>query len=918
MKKYYVLFLFSLFAFFASAQVVTTVPAIPTADDVITITFNAEEGSAGLANFAGDVYAHIGVITDKSNDGSDWKYVKADWSENIEACKLTRVSTNVYSLDLGSDLYTYFSCPKTEKILQIALVFRSSDGAKEGKDTGGKDIYIDIYEAGLNVSFEETKSFILDSPNANITFNANASLDADIELFVNEESKKELSNASAISYTHTFSVPGDYWLFVEASTASQQAKDSLFVCILGEPESATMPVGLRDGINYQDDEVTLVLHAPEKSSVLLLGDFNAWQPSNDYLLKKDGERWWITISGLTAGQEYAFQYLVDQELFIADPYTEKVLDPWNDKWISETTYPNIKAYPDGKADGIVSVLQPGAPDYQWDIENFNPPVNDKLVIYELHIRDFVESQDIKDVAAKLDYLDELGITAVELMPINEFEGNNSWGYNPSFYFANDKNYGTSYDVKAFIDSCHARGIAVIIDMVLNHSFYQSPLVGLYFDAANNRPAADNPWYNATSPNTSYSWGADFNHDSEHTQKFVDRVLEYWLTEYNVDGFRFDFTKGFTNSSGDGWAYDASRIAHLKRIYDNMQSVNPDIYNYMILEHFCDAAEEKVLANYGMMIWGNNNHAYMECAMGYSASIANISHKKKGWTYPNLVAYQESHDEERMMYKSLMWGNKNTDMSYSVKDTATALDRQELAAAFFLTVPGPKMIWQFGELGYHYSIDYNERVGEKPVRWDFFADEDRHDVYEVYSKLNKLRAKYPVFSSMDFAITESGTGIEGFSKRINIYDESANVAVIGNFDVTEQWVQPNFPSTGTWHEFFSGEEINVTSNDMGVKLQPGEYKLYSSVKMTVEQGGVNLPVEDVEEGRFLVYPNPTSDIVYVQTESSVSSLSLYSIAGKLVKHNANSTQISVEGLSAGAYLLRIDSESQSAFKTVIVN
>jgi len=924
---------FLFLSFMISAQVVTTSPAIPTADDLITIYFHAEQGSGGLADYSGDIYAHIGVITEKSADGSDWKYVKAEWSENIEACKMTKEDDNLYSLVLSPDIYTYFGCPTDEKILQIALVFRSSTGSPEGKDTGGNDIYVDIYEAGLNLSFERNVDYVLDNPGASISFTANASLDAELSISIDGAVKSSLSSTSTISYTESFAEAGDYLVVATATLGEQVVKDSIAVCILATPVSASLPEGVEDGINYNcSSSVTFVLYAPYKSSVLLIGDFNDWKPSNAYLLNQDGNYWWIRVDGLTPGEEYAFQYLVDQEIAIADPYSEKVLDPWNDKYISSSTYPDLKAYPEA-ADGIVGLIQPGAEEYQWQVTDFTPPLNDKLVIYELLVRDFVASQDIKDVTKELDYLDELGITAIELMPVNEFEGNNSWGYNPSFFFAFDKNYGTKDDYKAFIDSCHARGIAVIMDIALNHAYYQCPLVQLYFDADAGdwgQPSAQNPWFNTTSPNTEYSWGADFDHDSPFTEQFVDRVLEHWLTEYKVDGFRLDFTKGFTNTSGNGWAYDASRIENLKRIYDQVKSVNEDAY--VILEHFTENSEETELANYGMMIWGNNNNAYMQSAMGYDtdASISGVSHLNKGWNYPNLVAYQESHDEERMMYKNTQYGNGNSDLSYNIKDTITALKRQELAAVFFLTVPGPKMIWQFGELGYHYSIDACTdgvvptdntgqcRTSEKPIRWDFFYDENRKAVYDVYSKLNKLRAKYQVFSSWNHSITE--TGMNGFTKRINIYDESADVAIIGNFDVVPQWVEPNFSSTGTWYEFFSGEEINVTSTDMGIELQPGEYKLYSTIKMSVEQGEVNLPVEELQSLDFVVFPNPADDLIFIKADQSIISLHLYSLSGKCLRSqrvNSNSGHLSVQGIPSGTYLLQVNGDDFSNFKRVLI-
>src|SRR5690554_7605996 len=109
------------------------------------------------------------------------------------------------------------------------------------------------------------------------------------------------------------------------------------------------------------------------------------------------------------------------------------------------------------------------------------PEVDKLVVYELLIRYFTNNGDIKTVTDTLDYLQRLGVNAIELMPFNEFEGNDSWGYNPSFYFAADKAYGTLNDYKEFVDECHARGIAVLMDMVLNHSYGQSAFAQMYLE-----------------------------------------------------------------------------------------------------------------------------------------------------------------------------------------------------------------------------------------------------------------------------------------------------------------------------------------------------------------------------------------------------------------------------------------------------
>ena len=138
-----------------------------------------------------------------------------------------------------------------------------------------------------------------------------------------------------------------------------------------------LPSGVKDGINYNSDNtsVTLVLHAPGKTKVVLIGDFNNWTQSTSYEMNitPDGQKFWLTVSGLTPGTEYAFQYVVDNSIKIADPYSEKILDQNNDPSINDvsgfTVYPNLKAYPTGKTTGYVSVIQTAKPAYTWTTNN---------------------------------------------------------------------------------------------------------------------------------------------------------------------------------------------------------------------------------------------------------------------------------------------------------------------------------------------------------------------------------------------------------------------------------------------------------------------------------------------------------------------------------------------------------------------
>lgn len=603
-----------------------------------------------------------------------------------------------------------------------------------------------------------------------------------------------------------------------------------------KPEEPTVPssYSLRDGVTaISDDSLGFVLFAPGKESVYLIGDFNNWQISESYKMNKDGDRFWIKIGGLQKGKEYICQYLIDNSIRVADPYANKISDPQNDMYIENDIYPNLIT-PSTNTAGLSMVVNTAPATYSWKVSDFKLQEASNMVIYEILIRDFTEKRSIKGVEEKLEYLKNLGVNAIELMPFNEFEGNDSWGYNPSFYFAPDKAYGTSNDYKSFIDACHSKGIAVIMDMVLNHSYSQSPMVQMY-QKADGTPSADNPWYNQKSnfANTGAQWGSDFNHESQYTKAFVDSVCAYWMKEYKVDGFRFDFTKGFSNtpypaSGNDSWGnpYDAARIKNLKRIYDEMKKRNPDAI--LICEHLADNKEEKELASYGIKLWGNINYNFNEATMGWGKNIGDYnkpkgdvswaSYLEREWTKPNLVSYMESHDEERIMFKNNSYGD-DANPSYNVKDLAVGLKRTEAAAVILMSLPGPKMIWQFGELGYDFELN-NDRLAKKPIRWDYYAVPQRKALYDVYSKINKLRTTDPIFSTSDYT-----TDLVDNFKQILLRSSAGYACAIANFDVESLTATVNFGKVGTWTDYFTGKKLVVTDTIQSVELKPGEYYLY---------------------------------------------------------------------------------------------
>ncbi|AKQ45756.1 hypothetical protein TH63_09015 [Rufibacter radiotolerans] len=868
------------------AQVVTWSPTYPTHNEPVTITFDASKGTGGLANVSEPVYAHTGVITNLSTSDSDWKYVKAPWNSNTPAALMTSLGNNLYRITITPR--TYYNVPASEEIKAIMFVFRNGTGTKEGKDTGGKDIKVPIYMAGaINVAFTQPTvgmNGIFVNQGASIPVTATSSTNATLQLFVNGTKVKQEANASTIQTTLTATQLGFNKVKLVAQSGATTAVDSFTYVVRTATNTQALPANAKDGVTYlSSTSVLLNLYAPNKQSVYVVGDFNNWQVGATQMNRTaDGARYWVQIDNLAPGQEYAYQYLVDETLRIGDPYTEKTLDPNEDRYISAETYPNLKAYPAGKATGMVSVFQTNQPAYNWKVTNFSKPKKTDLVIYELLVRDFIAKHDYKTLTDTLDYLTRMGINAIELLPIHEYEGNLSWGYNSVYYFAPDKYYGPKETLKRFIDEAHARGIAVIMDIALNHSFGQSPMVQLYYNPSTGKTTPENPWFNPD-PKHDYNVGHDFNHESAATKYFVDRVTEYWLREYKIDGYRFDLSKGFTQKqtlgSVSAWGqYDQSRIDLLKRMADHLWTV--DNSAYVILEHFADNSEETVLSNHGMMLWGNLHGNYKQAALGYTndSNFNWISYKQRNWTSPNVVGYMESHDEERLMVEALAYGNING--NYSIQNLTTALQRMQLTSAFFFTIPGPKMVWQFGELGYDISINQNGRTGDKPILWNYYQEADRKKLYNVYTALIKLKINEPAFESGDFTLN-----LANAMKTIHIQHPDMDVAILGNFGVASGTIDPRFQRTGTWYDYVTGQSYSVSSVNQSITLQPGEYRIYTTKRLS---NGSILTKTDEESAlvkNAVVFPNPASagevTLRYNLVSSSEVSLQLYDQLGRKV-------------------------------------
>ena len=721
-------------------------PTTPDADGELTIVFKAASTSA-LFGHKGDVYAHIGIVTDGT-----WYFVPASWGQNIEKCKMIPEGENVWKLKLTPSIRAWFVSGETA-VNKIGVVIRNEDGSKKGV-------------------LEDTFVTVTDSK---------------------------------------------YIGFQPAAI-----------------KMGTLPVGTKAGINIiNNTTVTLVLADKDKNGshkdfAHVVGDFNNWTLSNtdkSQLFRDDAAGcWWITLTNLDATKEYAFQYYVGtkagESIRLTDPYSKKILDPNSDKYISSTTYNQSTSYPEG-AVGLVSVFKIQQETYNWQVTNFSMPPKENMVIYELLLRDFTQGGNINAALQRLDYLKDLGVTAVELMPIQEFDGNQSWGYNPNHYFAPDKAYGTPEMYKQFIDECHKRGMAVILDMVFNQATGNCPFVKMYWDGSKNRPLSNNPWMNETAPHP-YSVFEDFNHSYTGTRNYFKEVLKYWITEFNIDGYRMDLTKGLTqNQSSESTAsnYDQSRIDILTDYYNAAKEVKPDVL--FILEHFCSNSEETELAYKGMYLWRNINNAYSQAAMGWNDSGGYADFSGMFYTPNRWVGFAESHDEERNFNKAKLYGN-----GIIKTDSIARINRVPLIMAFSILTQGPKMIWQFGEMGYDYSInDLGGRTSSKPSAFGWLSLAHRKNAYDKSAKIINLKKNFPAAFISGTYDKKIGSSDWNEGKRIALTHNDLNMVMLGNFLPSGTLsMKADFQKTGTWYDLFTGESIIVSNTGMNIDIAGGEVKI----------------------------------------------------------------------------------------------
>lgn len=299
-----------------------------------------------------------------------------------------------------------------------------------------------------------------------------------------------------------------------------------------------------------DEGVSFRVWAPNAQKVFVVGDFNDWKKKSTPLVQEENGNWSVEVPNAAAGQQYKYFLKTSAgDVWKNDPYAFELTNSAGNSIIHDAAF-------------------------DWGDDNFQMPNWNELVIYELHVGTFNVKEENKpgdfySVIERLNYLKALGINAIEIMPVAEFPGGYSWGYNPAHLFAVESEYGGPVGLKELVKAAHSKGVAVLLDVVYNH-FGPTDMDIWQFDGWNENGLGGIYFYNDWRAKT--PWGEtrpDYGR-SEVRQYIFDNAL-MWLENYRIDGLRMDMVPYIRNVHADG-----NPDHDLKEGYSLMQWINSEI------------------------------------------------------------------------------------------------------------------------------------------------------------------------------------------------------------------------------------------------------------------------------------------------------------------------------------------------------
>jgi 1,4-alpha-glucan branching enzyme len=534
------------------------------------------------------------------------------------------------------------------------------------------------------------------------------------------------------------------------------------------------------------------LFAPNNEAVAIVGSFSDWQEIP-----------------MTKGEDGYFRAQVDLEdgiyryKFRVKSQSPALLGQWvevNDPYVTELDRRDET--------GIIHVQQnqPIRDNYTWKYDDVALPANHELVIYEMHIADFVGSEPgqpdkFQRAIAKLDYLVELGINAIELMPITEYAGDYRWGYLVRYYFAPESSYGTPEAVKQLIDACHARGIRVIMDGIFNHTDDQSPLLLIDRDYwyYHDRHYPDDP--------ANY-WGPEFNYKIYDEQRdlrpawsFVGDVVRYWITEYHIDGIRYDAVRQLADYEFCGWLIEQANAAAGEKPF------------YHIAEHIPDSPDITKPKGVFDACWHESFRFFLKDALlGEPIDLAKLKEaidaRQQGYEgTTSTINYLATHDRQHMIVELVDEGMVDQ----------LAFQRVKLGVVLQMTTPGIPLIWMGDEFGQD-TPKTKTTLEPNPLKWQLLEEPLNQDLFQFYKQAIALRRSHPALLTDQIEFLH-----EDAENRVLVYlrwhDEGDRVLVIANLgeQALPHYEVPTVPESDRWLDWADASEVIPTAGKLKLNL-----------------------------------------------------------------------------------------------------
>ncbi len=531
--------------------------------------------------------------------------------------------------------------------------------------------------------------------------------------------------------------------------------------------------------------------APNADSVSVAGSFNANNP-NTHFLGSEGNGWWsLDIPYVSQGARYKFVIRHDgQELWKRDPWSRRLTNSVGDPLVYDSAA------------------------YQFQSEGYGTPSWNEVVIYEMHVGTYgalpgdAVPANFDECIENLDHLQELGVNCVELMPVMEFAGDISWGYNLAHPWSVESAYGGPDAFKRFVDACHQRGIAVLLDVLYNHWGPQDLDLWRY-DGWSENGQGGIFFYN--DPNRAETpWGPRPDYGRHEVRSYIKDNAMMWLDEFRLDGLRFDATKYIREVPETGeWLEDGWGV--LRWINDAVDATQP--WKIMIAEDFGDWNAMTLPTSSGGAGFESQWDGRFLHPVRSLATIVNDADRSMFELRDSVlnifngqatqrVVFTESHDEaaNQPRLPEVVWpGNA---------DSWEAKKRSTLAAAVVFTSPGIPMIFQGQEF-------FEDGTWTDSAPMDWARKDTFNGIFQLYRDLVRLRRN----------LGGATRGLCGNSTNFHHLDDTGKVGAWHRFDqggvgddvvVVTNWTNQTrgsyrigFPRGGTWHCVFNS---NATGYD----------------------------------------------------------------------------------------------------------